>query len=229
MSVSPCPTCNQPHVTRRGGQACTGHISGGAHPERKGEACTNDPMTGQKVCGSHGGRNKNAKAAGKARASEEKAREMAARWSVPIETSPTDAILDRIRAFAGHVAFYKEQVDKLDTDAMVFGVTKQTDHDVVVGDGKSAKLEKAQDEVREAAPNVWIQLYNDASRDLVKFSAEALRIGIEERRVRMAERDGALVADVIRCILTDLDLTATQRKKVSTVVPMHLRRLAMAS
>jgi hypothetical protein len=54
----------------------------------------------------------------------------------------------------------------------------------------------------------------------------AIRAGIEERRVRLAEQQGALVADVIRKILGDLELTPEQAAKAGEVVPIRLRSLA---
>lgn len=226
--IHPCERegCGQPHVTLKGNQACAGHISGKTRPERKGQPCHADPMHGQRVCGAHGGRKRNAKAAGQARVAEEDARKLAAKWSVPIDTTPTEAILGRIRAFAGHVAFYQAQIDMLADEDFVWGKTKEVAGQAVVGDGRNARLENTTDSTFEAGTNTWVALYNEASRDLVKFAGEALRIGIEERRVRLAEQQGALVADVIKAILTDLKLTPAQAAKVKDIVPAHLRRLS---
>ena len=54
----------------------------------------------------------------------------------------------------------------------------------------------------------------------------AIKAGVEERRVRLAESQGELVAGVIRAILSDLGLTVEQQALVGEVVPRHLRLLA---
>lgn len=52
------------------------------------------------------------------------------------------------------------------------------------------------------------------------------RLNVDERRVRLAETQGALVADVIRRILDRLSLSDEQVALVGTVVPEELRALA---
>jgi hypothetical protein len=54
----------------------------------------------------------------------------------------------------------------------------------------------------------------------------AISAGIEERRVRIAEAQGALVASVIRAILGDLDLSDEQQQKAAASVPRRLRAIA---
>jgi len=60
----------------------------------------------------------------------------------------------------------------------------------------------------------------------VAVTKAAIAAGIEERKVRIAEQQGALLADVIRRILGDLDLNAEQQARVPEVVPRHLRAVA---
>jgi NADH dehydrogenase FAD-containing subunit len=71
---------------------------------------------------------------------------------------------------------------------------------------------------------VWVDLLGQWHDRLVRICAEAIRAGIEERRVRIAEQQGALVADVIRKILERLELTPEQAAKAGDVVPFELRR-----
>ncbi len=78
----------------------------------------------------------------------------------------------------------------------------------------------------EAKPSIWYVLYENERKHLVQVCSAALKAGVEERLVRLAEQQGDLVAMVIRRILDDLDLTAEQQGRVGEVVPRHLRLVA---
>jgi hypothetical protein len=228
--VSDCEKCGQEHLTKHGHPACTGHSLGRLRPEIAGKACRNPPNRGQEKCGKHGGNSPQALTAAQQRITEQKAAKIMARFAGPINTSPTQALLDSVRWAAGYVAFLREQVERVTNDAdeaddLVWGITKETEGDVAVGFGASASLEKAEGVVREAKPNAWLPLLGTWQDRLTKLCSEAIKAGIEERRVRLAEQQGALVADVIRGILGELALTPDQAAKVSEVVPRHLRLL----
>jgi hypothetical protein len=63
-----------------------------------------------------------------------------------------------------------------------------------------------------------------AERDrCARFAKLALDAGIAERQVRLAELQGAMVADVIDRVLAALGLSDEQRALVPTVVPRELR------
>ncbi|WP_404291107.1 hypothetical protein [Glutamicibacter arilaitensis] len=53
----------------------------------------------------------------------------------------------------------------------------------------------------------------------------ALRAGVEERRVRIAEQQCNLIAQAIQTILDGLKLTPAQAKLISQIVPATLREL----
>lgn len=66
-----------------------------------------------------------------------------------------------------------------------------------------------------------------AERDrVVRFAKVAHDMGIAEREVRLAEKQGELLASVIRNVLGDLDLTPLQQERVPDVVGRHLRAVA---
>ena len=229
-----CDECGKLHNDRHGNVSCAGHVrydrasyvpGQDRKPLPEPRPCARPPVKGTTRCPVHGV-NCATKKAGERRVSEDKVTQLATRWAIPIDTTPTDAILGRVSAFAGHVRFYSDKVAELDEAELVWGRTKETDGHVVVGNGPSAYVDSNTDETREAKPNAWLTLYNEASEKLVKFAAEALRAGIEERRVRLAESQGALVAEVIRAVLSDLDLTAEQTAKATEAVPARLRLLA---
>jgi hypothetical protein len=82
------------------------------------------------------------------------------------------------------------------------------------------------DTTEQAGSPVFYEPYARERAHLVKVCAEAIRAGVEERRVQLAEQQGAAVAEAIRRILCDLGLTAEQQTLVGEVVPRHLRAIA---
>jgi hypothetical protein len=139
-------------------------------------------------------------------------------YGLALDVSPTDALLDEVKWTAGHVAWLREQVQELERAALTWGRTKREDHGATEFPGIN--------EIEQAAPNVWLDLYQRERKHLLDVCKAAIAAGIEERRVRLAESQGALLASVIRAILDDLALTPEQAARVPEVVPRHLRAIA---
>ena len=137
---------------------------------------------------------------------------------LPIDVDPGKALLDEIHWTAGHVAWLRDKVQELKDDDLVWGRT-QTD----TGIGPQGPVDTV---TEKADPNVWYQLYLKEREHLAKVCALALRAGIEERKVKLAESQGLLVADVIRRILGALGLSPEQQRLVPEIVPRELRALA---
>lgn len=199
-------------------ERCTAHITGGTTQQhRAGERCRNKAIPGGSVCGVHGGSTRHVKRAAEKRVAIQKVRVLVETYGLPVEIAPDQAILDEVHRTAGHVAWLEQQIRALAPEALIWGVTRVKEG----GDDRGT--------TEEAATHGMLKLYQQERAHLVKVCAEALRAGIEERRVKLAERDGALVAQAIRAILADLQLTAAQQALVSTVVPARLRALAMTN
>lgn len=184
--------------------------------KQTGEPCKLYAVPGALVCRFHGGRAPQVKRKAADRLAEQAAAEAAQRLAVPIDTTPEQALLDEVKRAAGMVAFYQArivEVDESDRHSLVWGVTK---------DDQSGEFPGP---TYEAAPNVWLTLFNQERDRLVRVAAAAIKAGIEERRVKLAEQEGALVAAVIRRILDQLRLTPAQAALIPTVVPKELRAL----
>lgn len=76
-----------------------------------------------------------------------------------------------------------------------------------------------------AGDSVWLRLYADERDRLVKVAKTCVDVGIEERRVRLAESAGAQLAAVVRAVLDRLQLSDEQRLLALQVVPEEFRRL----
>lgn len=203
------------------GQVINGRLVCGAK-NKKEEPCGLSPTGGATRCGRHGGNSPQAKKAAERRVAEEKARVELERGvrtlGLPVDIDPGKALLDEIHWTAGHVQWLREKVQELEGDELVWGRT-QTDNGV----GPQGPVDTV---TEKAGPSVWYELYMKERDHLAKVCALALRAGIEERKVKLAESQGALVAEAIRRILAALNLTPAQQAMVPEIVPQQLRLLA---
>lgn len=58
---------------------------------------------------------------------------------------------------------------------------------------------------------------------VVRYAKTAHDMGIAEREVRLAERQGQILANVIRGVLNDIDLTQEQMDRAPAAIQRHLR------
>lgn len=135
----------------------------------------------------------------------------------PLSIEPQDAILECIRISAGEVAYASERIADLDVAHFV-------------GEPRRTLARKTPDgtitEVRQDPPalHVWIVVRQQAMDRLVNYSFAALKAGIEERRVRIAEQQGMLLAQAVQGILRELGVD--QRPEVAGIVRKHLTLVA---
>lgn len=170
-------------------------------------------MEEQKVCPSHGGKARQSLNAAKLRIAEREARRVMEAYGRPIETTATEALLNEVCRTAGHVEYLSQKVSELPEHELIWGTTriKEGGHDAGT--------------TQEAEAHMWLKLYQSERDRLVKVCEVAIRCGIEERYVRLAESQGVLVADAIKAILGDLKLSPDQQKLALNVVPLRLRQL----
>lgn len=165
-------------------------------------------------CKLHGGTTPSHVAAGKVAMAER----AVVTFGLPREIDPRDALLEEVYRSAGAVDWLQQQVHKLEADQVVWGKAEEVD--------KQAGEFPGVDTTHKAAVNVWVELLNRERKHLVDVCKAAIAAGLEERRVRLAEQQGAMLASVIKNILGDLDLTPEQQGRVREVVPRHLRAVA---
>lgn len=189
-------------------------------PRKKGRGpCTQfagwgTPHPGVGRCKLHGGSTQTHVAAGR----KALAVQAVKTYGLPVDVSPTDALLNEVKWAAGHVAWLRDRVQELEQDALKWGKTKTEDHRATEFPGVNT--------TEAAAPNVWLELYARERKHLLDVCRAAIAAGIEERRVRLAEQQGALLASVIRAILDDLGLTPEQQAKAPEIAARHLRAVA---
>jgi hypothetical protein len=185
------------------------------------------------VCTAHGGRAPQVKAAQERRRQEAAAAAVVATLGLQVDISPTEALLEEVRWTAGHVQWLRRKVQELEDQALIWGTTRTETEmgaslqiDVTGGDVAGVGSVPANKVIQTAAPSLWYDLYERERKHLVAVASAALKAGVEERRVRLAEQQGDLVAEVIRRILEALNLTAEQQALVPIIVPQQLRLIA---
>lgn len=139
------------------------------------------------------------------------ARAAVAVYGLPVDADPRDALLAEVHRTAGHVAWLGARVAAL-TPAQLVGRHDQGDEDPG-GPG----------------PSPWLVLYQRERRHLREVCRDALAAGVAERQVQLAEATGARLAEVIRAILADLDLTPEQADQAPAIAARHLRAVTAPS
>lgn len=130
------------------------------------------------------------------------------------------ALLEELHRTAGVVAWISQRVADLDPEGIIWGVSE-----------RQHGLEKdfLTDLTTEGVGlHMWVQLWHKERQHLLNVSKACISAGIEERRVRLAEQEGQMLAQVLRAVLDRLELTPAQRKLVSEVVPQELRRAELS-
>lgn len=242
-----CQKCHREHLTRWGSPACT------AHKTRRDDAgnlvpCSRDRMHGLEVCSMHGGSAKQSRAAATRRNEEAAAADAVRTLGLPVDISPTEALLEEVRWTAGHVHWLRQQVQQLeqqpthdavdtDSDDAPVPVSMGGPHALVWGTTRVKTGGEDRGTTQEAKPSIWYVLYAEERKHLVAVCTAALKAGVEERKVRLAEQQGDLVAGAIRGILEALYaallaaglaadvLARVWSEQVQVIVPRELRRL----
>lgn len=188
---------------------------------------------GEGPCKLHGGSTSSVSKGATLNLIRRETRELVRTYGLRLDVTPTEALLEEVQWTAGHVAYLRARIQEIedpaeddaqDPDGSVRG--NRGRHPLVWG---VTKIKTGGDDygtTEEAGPNAWLRVYQEERAHLARICADAIRCGIEERKVKLAEQQGQLVADVIRKILGDLDLTPEQQARVPEVVPMRLRALA---
>lgn len=192
MDPAPKPDGHEP-----GPPKCGGRTRDGSPCENTAGYKTDHPGIGR--CAFHGGATPTHRRA----AELEIARRECDRLGIPIQLDPGEALMQELWETAGNVAFYRAQVQQLPThpapDVLVPAVELED------GERVPAHWERGEPGVYgrsyhvsgmptgEAKPHVLVALYNEERKHLADVATAALRAGVEERRVRMAEDDAARI------------------------------------
>lgn len=198
----------------------------GAHPDDEAGPCraykgSGTDHVGFGRCKHHGGNSPSGRAASHREIATAAVRELRLTAGISRPVDPAQALLEEIARTAGVIDWLGEQVERVAGDRP----------DNLVQGTRSVKRVELPDghiTTTEVGPMVheWVKLWQAERRHLANVCRIALAAGVEERRVRLAEQQGNLLASVIRAVLADLDLSPAQEARVPDVVPRHLRMVS---
>jgi hypothetical protein len=128
------------------------------------------------------------------------AKDQAILLGAPKEINPLDAIIWCIKMTAGEIDFYTEQMAALEEAHWV--------EDTVMGQQM----------------HVFARMRAEAQERLVKFSKDAIQLGLTERAVKLAEQYGNTISMLVRGILDDLmpHIDVVGQQMIPKVVRHHL-------
>lgn len=153
-------------------------------------------------CRLHGG----ATPSGKKNAEKQQAEAAVEFYGLPREIDPHSALVEELHRTAGHVAFLGTAIREGEIKA------EQT---------PTGKRRKVPFDGAFGGPSLYVALYQQERKHFTEIAKTCIAVGIEERRVQLAEQQGELIASLIRAILTDCGLKPDD-PEVRGVVRRHL-------
>ncbi len=179
-----------------------------------GQPCAAWPIKGAEVCRVHGGRAPQVRAAARRRLAFGEAEAELGRLGVPIEVDPAEAMLQMVWEAAGNVAVLRGWIQRLrQADQLIEGYDEDDIMESLASIGQGKTVARSQRGVIagridpanwKAAPHVLVTMYNEERERLVKWAKACRDAGVEEHRVRLAERQGEMLAEVLRHLLGSL-------------------------
>lgn len=170
-----------------------------------GERCQLPPIKGAVVCGSHGGRAPQVRAAAARRVAEAKAAAAVERWSATGDMPEVTDPYGELMKLAGMAAAWRDYA--------------------------AAQVERIQEEMRYSTHageqlRAEVAVFERAMDRSAKVLESIARLDIADKQVRLQAAQVALVVTLVQRVLDDLDLTTAQQERAVTVVPGHMLELA---
>jgi len=117
----------------------------------------------------------------------------------PIDMNPVEAMIWVIRMTAGEIKWLSDQIAEIDLEEDWY-------EDTIVG----------------RQMNVLVRERTAAQHRLFKFSSEAVKLGLAERAIKLAEQYGETIARFMHGVLGDIELTPHQMQLAKHSVRKHL-------
>ena len=122
-------------------------------------------------------------------------------YGLPRQIDPHTALLQEVWRTYGHVTWLSSIIHNSDPNALVWGPTEEMLQTSSQRRG-AASMPHGSFDVEthsgtiQAAPSVWLQMYQKERRHLVEVCKTAIACGIAERQVRLAETYYVIMRDL---------------------------------
>lgn len=111
-----------------------------------------------------------------------------------------------------------------DRMSIQYGLARQLDTIVrKLSEEDALRYEHRAGEQIRGEVQAWIQV----NQMVTKLGSDYLKIGLDERKVRLAEAQARILMGVIQAVLSRLELDSKQRKLAAVIVPEELERAAI--
>jgi hypothetical protein len=215
-----CDRCGLEHVASSGGRPCKGHIryhlvdgERVAYPEGEQPPCKGTAMHGQDVCHAHGGTAPQNRAAAERRLALAAAERAMLTFGERVDVEdPGEEFFDLICWSAGHLRWLRERIQVLDEESLTWGISRNK-----TGGDDAGTTE-------EAGTNALLVLYERQFDRHAKLCAEAIKIGLKEREIRLAERYGDMMTTVFDGVLAELGFDPDD-PAIAEIVERHWRQI----
>lgn len=185
---------------------------------RTGGQCGRAAIPGGTVCSAHGGNSPAVRAAAARRVEAQEVEQAMVTLGLPRAIDPTTALLEEVQVTAGHVAWLRTEVQRLSPGQLTWG-TAQRETGTRPEGPVDVTTKKAQ------APVVY-ELYLRERKHLAEVSALALKAGVQEREIRLAEQQALQLAGAVTRMLAALGLSKDQHDLARELMSRELRQLA---
>ena len=168
-----------------------------AKSKRSGERCRKPATPGSPVCAMHGSKSPRAIVAAERRLAEKLAADL---WGGRRDVHPASALLELVGWKASEAQYWRHRVHEIqqeDEAALTWGRTKEK----LGGDDHGT--------TREAKPHIALTLLHKAEADLAAYASAALKAGVDEAMVRIAQATAGQFRAVLALVLADERLGVT--------------------
>ncbi len=156
----------------------------------------------------HGGSAPQVRSAARRRLAVEEITREIGRLGMQVPVDPLDAMLEQVEEAYANVAVLRLAVAEL-------GITVANDGAVAVPDPDGW----------EAREHVLVAMYHSERDRLMRFSKLCLDAGVDERRVRLAEAQGQLLARVVQAAVDACNPTAEGRAAAMAAAAREMRAI----
>ena len=204
-----CEKCGEVH------ERCAAHRKGTVTP------CMGKPVRGSAVCRMHGASAPAPRRKARQRVAIAAAVREVGRLGGSLDVDPLDALLGLVREAAANVEVYRRLAAGLEAavgepDERVVAIGEQ----VIYGEKSASHV--------PAAPHIFVAMYDSERDRLARYAKLCLDAGIDDRRVRLAEAQGAAMAGVIQAAVAAA-IGSLERGVGKAIKPERLRALVEAA